>query len=116
MTTRKTSTGHTLTHRLSQPLWLHVGGQAETIDTIPDAEIVAFARSLGLAWSGEIVDESTLLLEIPEGAVSALRREAAEAGDMEQVAICDAAIEGDAEAAIDCARVIAEAAAQEVRS
>lgn len=111
MTTRKTTTGHTLTHRLNQPLWLHVGGQTETMDSIPDAEIEAFVRELGLAWSGEIVDESTLLLEIPEGALPALRREAAEAGDLEQVAICDAAIEGDAEAAIDCARVIAEAKA-----
>lgn len=45
-------------------------------------------------------------------AVQALRDEAGSAGDLEQVAICTAAMNGDAGARDECARVIAEAAAQ----
>lgn len=41
-----------------------------------------------------------------------LRTEATWAGDDEQVDICTAALEGDAEARTECARVIAEAEAQ----
>lgn len=50
--------------------------------------------------------------EITDETIEALRAEAAEAGDMEQVALCDAALDGD-EAALDaCRRVIADAHAQ----
>jgi hypothetical protein len=44
--------------------------------------------------------------------IRTLRAEAAEAGDLAQVAICDRAMDGDDAAAVECARVIAEAAAQ----
>lgn len=39
-----------------------------------------------------------------------LRTEAGQAGDMEMVAICDRALDGDEEAIAECARVMAEAA------
>ena len=43
--------------------------------------------------------------------IEALRQGAGQAGDDAQVALCDAAIEGDTEARAECARVIAEARA-----
>ena len=43
--------------------------------------------------------------------IEALRTEAGEAGDLEQVAICDAALRGDAEALAEVERVLTEAAA-----
>ena len=50
--------------------------------------------------------------------VRALRAEAVEAGDLRMVAVCDRALDprddlGPEEARVECARVIAEAAAQE---
>ncbi len=113
MTTTKTSTGHTLTYRSRNPLWLEIGGEAETMQQIPDAEIHAFATRLGLEWRGDVADETTLVLGMPAGAIARLRTEAVAAGDMEQVRICDEALGGDAEAILDCARVIADAKAQE---
>lgn len=44
--------------------------------------------------------------------IKALRSEAGSAGDLEQVAICDRALRGDDDARAECARVIADAAAQ----
>jgi len=44
--------------------------------------------------------------------IKTLRSEAAEAGDMAQVAICDRAVDGDREAILECARVMADVAAQ----
>lgn len=41
--------------------------------------------------------------------ITALRDEAAEAGDRGQVAVCDRALDGDADARRECARVIDEA-------
>lgn len=45
-----------------------------------------------------------------------LRAEAATAGDLEQVAICDAALSGDVGAHAECARVIDDAHAQDDES
>ena len=45
--------------------------------------------------------------------VEALRTEAGEAGDREQVALCDRALQGDAEALARCLEVIADTQAQE---
>jgi hypothetical protein len=44
--------------------------------------------------------------------IETLRAEAAAAGDEAQVDVCTAALEGDADARRECARVIAEADAQ----
>lgn len=44
--------------------------------------------------------------------IQALRDEAGQAGDLEQVAICDRALEGDETAIAECERVIADAAAR----
>jgi hypothetical protein len=44
--------------------------------------------------------------------VERLRVQAAEAGDTEQVAICNRAIDGDESAVRECARVIRDAEAQ----
>jgi len=44
--------------------------------------------------------------------IETLRAEAGVAGDAEMVSICDAALDGHAQARIECARVIAEAQAQ----
>ena len=46
-------------------------------------------------------------------AILALRTEAAAAGDTQQVAVCDAALDRDPHALAECARVIADAAAQD---
>lgn len=43
--------------------------------------------------------------------IETLRTEAATAGDLDQVAICDRALAGDAEALRECERVIRAAAA-----
>lgn len=48
--------------------------------------------------------------EITKAQIEKLSDEAGEAGDLEQVAICDKALEGDAAAVAECARVIADAA------
>jgi hypothetical protein len=44
--------------------------------------------------------------------IEALLIESGEAGDMEQVAICKAALDGDPSAIDECAKVIANALAQ----
>jgi len=44
--------------------------------------------------------------------IEELRDEAARVGDVDQVAICDRALDGDEAARVECARVIAHAAAQ----
>jgi len=44
--------------------------------------------------------------EITNSQIRKLSNEAAEAGDLEQVAICERALSGDAEARTECARVI----------
>lgn len=48
--------------------------------------------------------------EITKAQIEKLSAEAGQAGDMEQVAICDKALEGDAASVAECARVIADAA------
>jgi len=48
--------------------------------------------------------------------IQSLRTEAGEHGDLIQVALCDAALAGDATARGKCARVIAQAFAAEVAS
>jgi len=55
-------------------------------------------------------------ITITRAQIAALRSEAGVAGDLAQVAICDRALAGDAEARRECARVIADAAAQAVAS
>lgn len=45
--------------------------------------------------------------------IDALRTEAGTAGDTAQVALCERALAGDEEAREECARVIAEAAANQ---
>jgi hypothetical protein len=44
--------------------------------------------------------------------IQALRTDAGQAGDLEQVRICDAALAGDPEAIAECERVINDAQAQ----
>lgn len=50
---------------------------------------------------------------ITDEQIEALRAEAGAAGDLAQVAICDRAIDGDMQARAECARVIADAQAQQ---
>lgn len=50
--------------------------------------------------------------EITNSQIRKLSNEAAEAGDLEQVAICERALSGDAEARAECAKVIGNAQAQ----
>jgi len=50
--------------------------------------------------------------DITDEQIEALRDEAGSAGDNAQVALCDRALDGDDEARAECARVIADAAAQ----
>ena len=49
---------------------------------------------------------------ITQEQIQALRDEAGQAGDLEQVAICDRALEGDETAMAECECVIADAAAR----
>lgn len=49
---------------------------------------------------------------ISDSAIRRLRDEAGAAGDLEQVSLCDRALDGDDAALIECARVIADAQAQ----
>lgn len=51
--------------------------------------------------------------EVTDEQIEALRTEAGEAGDLEQVALCDRAIDGDADARAKCERVIRTAWAQQ---
>ena len=48
-------------------------------------------------------------IEITDTQIEQLRTEAGQAGDNEQVEICNRALVGDTEARAECARVIAEA-------
>lgn len=52
--------------------------------------------------------------EITTQEIESLSTEAASAGDLDQVAICEQALAGDEDAIAECARVIAAARAQEV--
>lgn len=54
----------------------------------------------------------TTIDTLTDSQISALRDEAAAAGDLEQVAICDRALEGDDSARRECVRVIRDAEAQ----
>lgn len=67
MTTRKTSTGHTLTIDATRML-LSIAGPTETMDGIPDAEIHAACAEAGVEWQGEVVDETTYRVHEREGA------------------------------------------------
>lgn len=51
-------------------------------------------------------------MSITTAQVEALENEAGQAGDLEQVAICRKALEGDRAAWAECERVIADAQAQ----
>lgn len=55
---------------------------------------------------------TTTTATITDDQIAALSTEAAQAGDLAQVDICQAALEGDETARAKCARVIADAAAQ----
>ena len=56
------------------------------------------------------MNRDTWLGLVRAGAVMDLRTEAAEAGDLRMVAICDDALECDRDAIRECVRVIREAA------
>lgn len=58
-------------------------------------------------------DDGEMIAEITDEQISALRAEAGVAGDESQVVICDRALDGDDHARTECARVIADATAQE---
>ena len=51
-------------------------------------------------------------MDITDEQIRALSDEAGQAGDLEQVAICERALNGDGAARAECGRVIADAAAQ----
>ena len=57
----------------------------------------------------EADDERECLLRAADDRIAALRTESAIAGDREQVALCDRALNGDEAARDECARVLAEA-------
>ena len=50
------------------------------------------------------------IYDITDKQIETLRAEAGTAGDDEQVKLCDAALNGDADARAECARVISAAA------
>lgn len=77
-----------------------------------DAASASEAMDQMEAQAGEI-DRSDLeaLMVVTEADIKALRREAREAGDEAQVALCDEALEGGVRAEQECARVIREARA-----
>jgi hypothetical protein len=54
-------------------------------------------------------------INVTDDQIKALRIEAGAAGDARMIVICIQALDGDIKARAKCARVIADAAAQEVR-
>jgi hypothetical protein len=66
-------------------------------------------------WTDES-DRETVTLTVPEqitkAQIRALSNEAGEHGDLDMVAICERALEGDAEALVACERAIGEARAR----
>lgn len=60
--------------------------------------------------NNDVADENALHIE--EDILESLRDEAAAAGDLAQVAICERALAGDAAAVLECVRVISSAQAQ----
>ena len=56
---------------------------------------------------------TTQTIDITDDQIDALRTEAGQVGDAAQVAICEQALDGDAAARAECARVIADAQAQQ---
>lgn len=55
------------------------------------------------------MSQNTQITQIEIDRIAALRTEAGQAGDSEQVALCDRALNGDEAARAECARVLAEA-------
>ena len=68
---------------------------------------------LRAADSRERTDPMTTHIDITDDQIEALRIEAGQAGDATQVAICQRALDGDAAARAECARVIADAQSQQ---
>ncbi len=86
----------------------YVGAYYRVGDVLPDL----VRRYLSLASRPTDAHARTLLSGlITEAQIEALRQEAGEAGDTEQVAICDRAQEGDEDALTECSRVISAARA-----
>jgi len=88
-----------------EAMWTAAGYSAPWDATDEDGRLLCDADQL-------VVRESTTAA-ISREQVRALRTEAAEAGDLEQVAVCDRALEGDSDAILECSRVIADALAQQ---
>jgi hypothetical protein len=65
-----------------------------------DFETIAAAHEIGAVELHET--------DISGADIAALRQEAGQAGDFEQVALCDLALSGDADARAECERVIRE--------
>lgn len=84
----------------------------------------AFAREAGYSTYAEACEEhpvaegEMVVTEVEDASISdeqieALRRDAGEAGDLEMVAICDRALEGDEAAQARCAEAISDARAMD---
>ena len=82
------------------------------VEGTPGARV--YERAIEAAFAAETTatatdDERECLLRAADDRIAALRTESAIAGDREQVALCDRALNGDEAARDECARVIAEA-------
>lgn len=86
----------------------HGGDLGKFADPIEDA-----IYPLSLASARDIAREDpSLIYWISDEAIDTLRGEAGESGDLDHVAICDAARRGDAQSRAICAEVINDAQAQ----
>ena len=86
---------------------------AQRIATERGETVYLYAVAGGDAETGEAVPVEPEAAETTTEQLQQLRTEAAGAGDLAQVALCDAALAGDDAAMARCARVIADAAAME---
>ncbi len=94
LTTRTTSTGHTLTIDLDR-MHLTIDGPTETMDAIPDAEIHSLCADAGVQWLGEVVDETTYAVR-PNLAVFSLLYPDSGATDSRTLAdLADIRLQGD---------------------
>jgi hypothetical protein len=69
------------------------------------------AQVRGAAGECGVRPDSVRTWTVDEDAIAALRTEAGEAGDLAQVALCDRALTGDAEALVECTALIEHARA-----
>jgi hypothetical protein len=94
--------------------YVSLSGPLEEMDRVDVQAVIDTLGCSGL-FAGRVLGETGVAIDAVESAVRALRDEAGQAGDLEQVALCDEALSGETDGASSeqIAAVIVEAAAQD---